>query len=122
MIQFTDEEKQNALLMISTFITRCEKAQLKFKEGTSQHSLLKNRLYALHVSKGLIEGADTYAEEQLRSALPPITSIIHKCEKAQVKFQEGTSNHTRFKIIIEAMYLAKSYIEEACKNVLPHLT
>lgn len=51
-------------------------------------------------------------------ALPPISSIISKCEKAQQKFAEGTSHHTRLNKMIKAMYISKSFIvEEINKRV-----
>ena len=103
----------NALSVVSSTIVKCEKFQPKFKEGTSQYSLLKNRIKALYISKALITGENiigTYTKEDLIEALPPVTSIISKCEKAIQKFEEGTSNYTRFKKIIDAMYIAKSLI------------
>lgn len=43
-------------------------------------------------------------------ALRVVSSSIINCEKMQPKFSEGTSHHTRFKNIIEAMYISKSLI------------
>lgn len=45
-------------------------------------------------------------------ALRPISSIMSICEKAQLKFGEGTSHHTCFKNIIKAMYISKSLITD----------
>ena len=53
---------------------------------------------------------DKYIREELIEALRSVSSIISKCEKAQPKFAEGTSHHTRFKNIIKAMYISKSLI------------
>jgi hypothetical protein len=52
-----------------------------------------------------------YTKKELTDALPPVISVIHKCEKAQGKFEEATTNHNRFRKIIKAMYLSKSLIE-----------
>jgi hypothetical protein len=52
-----------------------------------------------------------YTKEELTEALRPVVSIISKCEKAQGKFEEGTTHHKRFKNIIKAMYISKSLIE-----------
>jgi hypothetical protein len=61
---------------------------------------------------------DKYTKEELVEALLPVSSIISKCEKAQLKFAEGTSHHTRFKNIIKAMYISKSLItNEISKRV-----
>ncbi|NMS88865.1 hypothetical protein HGQ85_02910 [Clostridioides difficile] len=113
MNDYTKEELMEALRVVSSSITNCEKIQPKFAEGTSQHSLLRNRIKALYISKSLIESEDSIAKhtkKELIEALPPVTSIISKCEKGQIKFSEGTSHHTRFKNIIKAMYISKSLI------------
>lgn len=112
---YTIEELVEAQRVVSSTISKCEKAQLKFEEGTSQHTLLKNRIKALYISKALLSGentADNYTKEELTEALRPVTSIISKCEKAQLKFAEGTSHHTRFKNIIKAMYISKELIAD----------
>ncbi len=115
MEKYTREEIQEALRVVSSSINKCEKIQPKFAEGVSQHTLLKNRIKALYISKSLIENEnvrDKYSKEELMEALRPISSIISKCEKAQMKFVEGTSNHNRFKNMIKAMYIAKSFITD----------
>ena len=113
MERYTREELAEALKVMSSSISNCEKMQPKFAEGTSQHTLLKNRIKALYISKSLItdqEVMDKYTKEELIEALPPVSSIISKCEKAQLKFVEGTAHHTRLKNIIKAMYISKSLI------------
>ena len=88
--------------------------QLKFAEKTSQHTLLKNRIKAMYISKSLITGEDIihkYTKEELEKAMPPVCSVISKCEKAYAKSVEGTSTHTRLKKIIKSMYISKSLIE-----------
>lgn len=115
MDKYTREELVEALRVVSSTISKCEKIQLKFAEGTSQHTLLKNRIKAMYISKSLITDEnvmDKYTKEELIEALRPISSIISKCEKAQLKFGEGTSHHTRFKDIIKAMYILKSLITD----------
>ncbi len=106
---------EEALQIVSSVISRCEKIQPKFVEGTSQSTLLKNRLKAMYISKSLITDEDVmdkYTKEELIEALQPVSSIIGKCEKAQLKFAEGTSHHTRFKKLIKAMYISKSLITD----------
>ena len=113
MDKYTKEELLEALRVVSSTISKCEKIQPKFAEGTSQHTLLKNRIKAMYISKSLITGEnimDEYTKEELLEALSPISSVISKCEKAQLKFVEGTYNHTRFKNIIKPMYISKSLI------------
>jgi hypothetical protein len=113
MEKYTREELAEALQVISSTISNCKKMQPKFAEGTSQHSLLKNRLKALYISKLLITDKDImgkYTKEELMEALPPVASIISKCEKAQLKFAEGTGHYARLKNIIKAMYISKALI------------
>lgn len=115
MEKYIREELTEALGVVSSTISKCEKAQLKFAEGTSQHTLLKNRIKAMYISKALLTKENVmeeYTKEELIEALRPISSIISKCEKANLKFAEGTSHHTRFKKIIKAMYIVKSLITD----------
>jgi uncharacterized protein Yka (UPF0111/DUF47 family) len=138
MYKYTNEELKEALKEVSSTINKCEKMQGKFEEGTSQYSLLRNRIKAMYISKLLIvnelsktkqtlvnqAGEVTqklepdiknamvhYTKEELKEALRPVVSVISKCEKAQGKFVEGTTHHRRFKNIINAMYISKSFIE-----------
>ena len=115
MDKYTREELVEALRVVSSIISKCEKIQTKFAESTSQHTLLKNRIKAMYISKSLITDEnvmDKYTKEELVEALRPVSSIISKCEKAQLKFVEGTFNHTRFKNMIKAMYISKSLITD----------
>ena len=115
MNTYTKNELEETLLIVSSTISRCEKARPKFVEGTSQHTLLKNRIKALYISKSLITHEnvmDKYTKDELMEALRPVSSIISKCEKAQQKHEEGTSQHTRFKRMIKAMYVSKSLITD----------
>lgn len=90
--------------------------QVKFLEGTSQHSLLKNRIKALCISKSLILGDKVdktiqYTNKDLRETLPPVVSIINKTTKAQSKYEQGTSQFNRHEPIIQSMLIAKEFIE-----------
>lgn len=113
MNKYSTEELEKALEVLSSTIVNCEKMKAKFAEGTSQHSLLRNRLKALYISQVLMRGEnieDKYNKEELVNALPPILSIISKCEKGQKKFEEGNKNYKRFKNIIDSMYISKTLI------------
>ncbi len=115
MDKYTREELLDALRVVSSTISKCEKIQIKFAEGTSQHTLLKNRIKAMYISKSLITHEnviDKYTKEELEDALRPVSSIISKCEKAQLKFAESTSYYDRFNDIIKAMYISKSLITD----------
>ncbi len=112
-MEFSKEELENAISLLSSTIINCEKMKLKFLEGTSQHSLLKNRIKALYISKALLSGDKTtsYTSKDLKEALPPIVSIINKTTKAQSKYEKGSSQFNRFQHIIQAMLISKTLIE-----------
>lgn len=114
MQKYSQEELKVTLQFIVSTIAKCEKMQPKFAEGTSQHSLLRNRIKALYISKALIEkdnSIEKYSKADLEKALPPVMSIISKTEKAQIKYEVGTTQYKRFVPIISAMYIAKDFIE-----------
>ena len=113
MDMYSKEEKEQALEVIASAVGRCEKIWPKFEERASQHTLLKNRIKALYIAKALIAGEgrnEVYTKSELAQAIAPITSIIRKCEKAQGKFEEGSSHFIRFGRMIDAMEIAKAYV------------
>jgi hypothetical protein len=104
-----------ALIVISNTISKCEKIQPKFIEGTSQNTLLKNRLKAMYISKSLIteDGKiKRYSKQELINALKPVESIISKCENGQKKHEISTPIYKRLQKIIDAMNIAKSLITD----------
>ncbi len=54
MEDFTKEDLEAALRAISSLLHKCEKVQEHFAQGTSQYTLLKNRVNALRISEALI--------------------------------------------------------------------
>lgn len=119
MKNYTNEELENALQIICSTIRKCERLQPKIKEGTSQHALLKNRIKALNISKFLILNDDIkniYTKEELITAIPPISSIIGKCETAQQSHIEGTTYYNQFQSIINAMKIVKSLMIDKIKE------
>jgi hypothetical protein len=104
---------EKAISLLTSTIAKCEKIQLKFSEGTSQHSLLNNRIKALYISKSLLMDDKTLklTTKELKDALPPVVSIINKTAKAQSKYEKGTSQFNRFEPIIQAMLISKVFIE-----------
>ena len=55
MAEYTRQELEDALRAVNSIIHKCEKAQEKFPEGNSHHTLLRNRLKAMYISKQLME-------------------------------------------------------------------
>lgn len=115
MEKYTRDELSDALQVIISTISKCEKMQPKFAEGTSQHTLLKNRIKAMYISRALITGGcdiEQYSKEELISALKPVESVIRKCETGQKKHEREAHQYKRFQKIIIAMNIAKSLIED----------
>lgn len=115
MEKYTREDMCETLKVVNSTISKCEKIQPKFLEGTSQHTLLLNRIKALYVSKTLIttkHGAEQYSKEELLDALKPITSIINKCESGQRKYVLEAIQYKRFQKIIDAMITCKILITD----------
>ena len=54
MEAYPKEELEAALRAVESIIHKCEKAQEKFPEGNRHHTLLKNRLKAMYLSRALI--------------------------------------------------------------------
>jgi hypothetical protein len=54
MEDFIQEELNEALRAITSLTSKCEKAQDKLIKGTSQRTLLQNRIKALRISSSLI--------------------------------------------------------------------
>ena len=52
---FTQDDIQKALRAFASMISKTEKAQARLSPGTSQHTLLRNRLEALHIAETLIK-------------------------------------------------------------------
>ncbi len=118
MNEDTISKLEDAIKIIESLIENSLKVQGKFKEGTSQFSLLRNRVKALKISLALINkwlgkdnDFDCYNKDDLISALSPINSTIKKCEVIKEKAKEGSSLATRSKKILSALYIARSLIK-----------
>jgi hypothetical protein len=93
-----------------------EKFLPKFPEGTSQHSLLKNRIRALQTARELISGEGRPSREELEFALPRIESMIHKMSKARDKYEPGSRNYKRFDPTVQAMKQVRTAIVQALEG------
>jgi hypothetical protein len=115
-----DKELDIIIKTLNSTIENCQKIQPKFLKGTSQYTLLENRINALNISINLLtenKGSIKYKKEELLNAKDSITSIINKCEKAQKKFLEGTAHYTRIKNMIRAMEISKEYITKEINDL-----
>ena len=93
-----------------------EKFLPKFPEGTSQNSLLKNRIRALQTARELISGEGRPSREELEFALPRIESMIHKMSKARDKYEPGSRNYKRFDPTVQAMKQVRTAIMQALEG------
>jgi predicted transcriptional regulator len=119
MGKYTSDELSDALEVISSTISKCEKIQPKFAEGTSQYTLLKNRIKAMYISKTLITEdceIERYSKEELINALKPVASVISKCETAQRKHDLESFHYKNLQNIIDAMKIANSLIADEIRK------
>ena len=93
-----------------------EKFLPKFPEGTSQHSLLKNRIRALQTVRELISAEGRPSREELEFALPRIESMIHKMSKARDKYEPGSRNYKRFDSTVQSMKQVRTAIMQALEG------
>ena len=109
----TEQERADALKVVTSVITRCERVQPKFVPGTPQHTLLKNRIQAMKIAEGLFSGdsGEQYSTQALSAALEPLASVIRKCEKARSKYEPTSGQYMRFHGTIRAMELSRQLIE-----------
>ena len=106
-----------SVLEIIDSITRLEETFLpRFAPGTAQHSLLKNRIQALHTAGQLISGEEVPTREDLEFALPRIESIIQKMSKARDKYPPEDKNFKRFDPTVRAMEEVRAAILRRLKE------
>lgn len=113
-MKLNQEDRIQAEAVIKTSIFRCGKMIPKFQPGTSQHSLLINRIQALKTAEILISGGklpEDLTLSALNQAQEPLASIIRKCRKAQSKYDPGSRNYERFQPLITTMTLALELIQ-----------
>lgn len=104
-----------ALAFVQTSIAKCEKIHPKFAPGTSQHTLLTNRIKALKIAQSLLTGdgsAAAYTPCELAAALPPIRSIRSKTANARRKHEPGSAWYARLTPGVEAMDVCEALIAE----------
>lgn len=110
---------KEALQAITDMIGRSEKAQAKFAEGTSQHTLQKNRIKALRIASALIVkeltggGVEPCTKEDLEKAQAPLASLISKSEKARQKLETGSWQHTMLERNLKALRIALLLLTKA---------
>lgn len=109
----TEQERTDALKLVTSVTLRCERMVPKFATGTSQNTLLKNRIQALQIGAALLSGGEVaaYSDEALTAAMEPVSSILRKCEKARSKYPSDSGQYRRYGGTIGAMELSRALIE-----------
>lgn len=120
MDDLTKEDLEEALQAMVSMVNRTEKLNGKFAPGTSQHTLQKNRLKALHIASSLLsqklmgnKSGEVCAQEDLKNALAPITSLISKSEKARTKLAPDTWQHKMLSDNLKALHMALLLLRHA---------
>lgn len=119
MTNYSNDAYLNAIKELDKSIHKCEGIHPKFKVGTSQHTLLINRIKALKICKSLIEDKINissnvnYTKKELDEALNPIVSIKNKCLKAQSKYDLNNKQYNRYISLIDSMFICETLIKEA---------
>ncbi|KLU39995.1 MAG: hypothetical protein AA931_08685 [Peptococcaceae bacterium 1109] len=117
MEKFTKEDLGDALEAVASMIRRTENVRAKFKEGTPQHSLQRNRLAALNTALQLIshELSGNHGEmpttAELEQARAPIASLISKSEKAKQKVAPSTWQHNMLEANLKGLYIASQLLD-----------
>lgn len=124
MSNFSIEEYTQSKVEIGKVIKNCEKILPKFQLGSSQHTLLINRINALSIGLTLVEMKLShsnlkimYSKEEIIHAIKPIESIIHKCKKAQSKFELNSKQYNRYSPLINSMLVCKTLMEEQYHSI-----
>lgn len=86
MQDYTKKELADALRAIDSIIQKCQKAQEKFSEGNSHHTLLRNRLKAMYISRAFIIDAlskivDPFALQNLTEGICDAGILLQNSDK-----------------------------------------
>lgn len=109
----TELERADTLKVLTSIITRCERALPKFVPFTSQHTLLQNRIQAIKIGYSLLVDDDVtnISDEALTAALEPLASIVRKCEKARSKYEPDSGQYNRYGGTIQAIERSQTVIK-----------
>ena len=116
---YTENDLVDAKAAIKIMAERAQKAQAKFSEGSSQHTLQVNRIHALQVALQMIDcrisnsNISEMAPEDIQRAKAPLQSLLSKSEKSCTKLVEGSWQYKMLSRNIVALSIAVSAV---CRN------
>ena len=101
------------LVAFDDMIQRSERVLPKLKEGSSQQSLVKNRIKALKIAKMACEAhtkmtqlSEIYSNKEIEDAIAPIQSLISKSEKVMLKVKPDSWQYRMIERNISALKYA----------------
>lgn len=95
-------DKDLVIKWLDSTILNIEKQKVKFKIGSSQSTLINNRLFALNFSLNLLRSDLVLDIDDIEKVLEPLRSIIRKSLKAQKKHESDKAIYKRLQNNIEA--------------------
>ncbi|MPM47799.1 hypothetical protein SDC9_94517 [bioreactor metagenome] len=107
------DEADKALTVIMEMLDKCIRIQPKFAKNTAPYTLLKNRIKALTIAGSLLAGRtvkDDYQPDELAAAWLPLSFIIRKCQKAQLKHDLKSRTYRQLQEMIAALSYAEALI------------
>lgn len=122
MDQYTKEELQEAIRAITSTINKSEKALLKLKAGTWQHTMTVRTLKADYIAIALLNREletdpaagsfkGKYTKEELENALEALASVVSRVEKVKPRFEAGTPQHTLAVRRIKSLHISSALIK-----------
>jgi len=99
--------------VIDSLINRSKNIHIKFKEGTSQFSLVRNRIKALEIAKDLLSNTIyDLSNEDYNLTVRVLKSTKSKCEKVLLKLQPHSTQYLHTIKIIETIGIVLDRLAE----------
>ena len=118
MSVYTEIDLVDAKAAIVSMIERAQKAQAKFNEGSSQHTLQTNRIHALQVALKLFDCRlsnccdSELTSDDMSRAKTPLLSLLSKSEKSSSRLAEESWQYRMLSRNIEALRIAVNLLGE----------
>lgn len=118
MKKILKQDLHKAYQIIEDIIQTSENVKIKFQEGTSQSSLLLNRIHAMRVVRTCMNhelnlvDENVFTSVELQKAIAPIQSIHHKCSKAMTNMKVESYQYRRLQSMVEAMNIATILVQQ----------
>lgn len=123
--EYTSKELEEAIRAFKSSISKCEKVQIKLKDGSPQKKWVDRQLEAYYIAVSLIENtleekryiAGQYAGPELKNAGDTTKMLISQCEKLLTKLEDGTSQKTLAVRRLKAYEIAGEMIKKELEVV-----